>query len=92
LADLPDTKIKHRLLNAFNGRGNSVVNRIHESQHSRGQAWVAPDYVRNLRGVTLVGGEQFLERGVNAPQRGQAGTTLQPIANLLAIQGFASEL
>src|ERR1019366_7135591 len=77
LADLPDAEIKHRFLDAVDRRCEAEINGVHQAQQARGEAGVAPDDLGNLRGVTLLGQQQSLQRLVDAAQRRQRRAACQ---------------
>src|SRR5205085_4390239 len=68
LANLAHAQIKNGFFDVVNGRGQAVVNGIHQPEEARGQARVAADDFRNLGGVTAFGVQQFAQGAVDAPE------------------------
>src|SRR6185312_419598 len=60
--------VKNRLLDAVHRRGQTVVNRIHQSQEPGRKAGIAPDDFRNLRREPLLRSQQTLQCFVDAAQ------------------------
>ena len=68
LANLPHAEIEDRFLDIVDRRGQAVIDGVDQPQEPGGEAGVAPDYLRHLRGVALVRVEQFAQGAVDAAQ------------------------
>ena len=86
LADLADAQEENGFLDVVDRIGQAVIDRIDQVQQAGGQAGVAADDFGDLRGVSLVGAEKFLQGAFNAAQGRQAGGAIQPGLNLLVFQ------